>query len=208
LRRLIILGLILLLTVACGAGKVENPADGDTPADDTNDSTISNGDVTEEGFEGLPETFTTFTYKTQAAMGFCPGNFLEVSITRQAQDQFEFSATLVEETGENEGQPCLETGMEGCLVARPIPNRLLEADESQQLLKTLSEVAFENMPEWCQDLEYDPCLIELYRWDNEQGDSLEAGVYDCQDPHLTAASHAALQELFSQLSESTSAGIS
>jgi hypothetical protein len=203
-KRLMILGFLLLLAAGCGENDATDEADGVTPTLTNNDDAATSVEGLESGADTPLEAFSRFSYVAEAAMGFCPDKFLEVAISRLAQEQFEFSATLVEES--EDGQGCLETGMDQCLVAQPIPTRLLDEDEKQALLDTFSEVTFAEVPEWCEGLEYEPCMIEQYQWTADTGDSLQAGVDACQDPHLSAESHTAMQELFTKLSETTSAG--
>jgi hypothetical protein len=198
-KRFIVLGLILLLAVGCGATDKADQADDVSPTSDVNEAGVSPGEGLEPESGKRLETFSSFSYEAQKAMGFCLENFLEANISRTDQDQFEFSATLVEEASGDEGQPCLETGMVNCLVAESLQPRILDGDESRLVVDTFASLAFGDVPDWCEDIDYEPCRIDLYSWEFEEGEVQQALGDVCYQQHLTEDSQTALQQLLIDL---------
>lgn len=207
MKRAIVLGLILLLTVACGAPEKADPVDGVAPTSDSRQT----GKSPEESIDHNPdeplETFINFTYNAFAAEGFCPNNFLEANISRRSKGELVFSATVVKEAGESERQACLQTGMDACLVGVTLTPRMLDDQEVQAVIDTFTGLQFNSAPAWCEDLMYDPCLIERYQWDFSPGITLKAGVEECEEPHVVAEGHEAILALLNGLAEATAADV-
>lgn len=199
MKRVVVFGLLLILATACGSYDEVDQAVENTPARSTGEAAEASENERESVPEEALDEFVSFTYEAQEAMGFCPENFLEAEISRTDQDQFEFSATLVEEVSEDEGQSCLETGMVKCMVAEPLKPRILDGDESRLVLDTFASLAFGEVPDWCEDIAYDPCRIDIYSWDFEDGELLQARGDICHQPHLAEDSQTALQQLLVNL---------
>lgn len=199
MKRVVVFGFLLVLATACGSNDETDQTAFESPAGSADELAGTSGSGIKSGPEQSLETIVGFTYQAQEAWGFCPDKFLEVNISRSDQDQFEFSATLVKEAADDEDQLCLETGMDKCLVAESLPGRILDGDESRQIVDTFAGLAFGEVPDWCEDLEYEPCRIDLYQWDFEEGEPLVAHGDKCYDQHLDEGSQAAIQSLLLDL---------